>query len=198
MLASFDRVDQLRMPQIASMQMEVPDEYSNIITRADLVDKDTIKATLKRIKKEHKEEKKATKWLEQLVEKTEDYLNTKNHNNYLLNRLGALGQINNALETGEYINTPLAFCPEMPLIMTLYKHRNHIKNYPITTLNYNGQKLDVYNQPINNAARNAISYVANCGKPQNVAEDFLVKNTKMSLGQARSMLNTAGTIGLVA
>ncbi|MBQ7617015.1 hypothetical protein IJS64_03360 [bacterium] len=93
---------------------------SDIITADDLKNKKTLKAKRRQIEQKLKDEKKYNKELGKLLDTYIDYLNAKNSTNYTLNKAAALGQINEVLERGTYINQPLAFMPEVsPLILNI-------------------------------------------------------------------------------
>jgi hypothetical protein len=69
-----------------------------------------------RLKEEIKREKKAKKKLKKLHELEKQLAGLKNHNNYNYSAANTLEGINQALESGQYIDTPIAFLNERPFI----------------------------------------------------------------------------------
>ena len=122
-MQKLNRISLLRAPFFwAWMPKALADALgrSDIITADDLKNKKTLKAKRRQIEQKLKDEKKYNKELGKLLDTYIDYLNAKNSTNYTLNKAAALGQINEVLERGTYINQPLAFMPEVsPLILNI-------------------------------------------------------------------------------
>lgn len=86
-LQELDRIEQLLAfnPQVST----IPQEYTTLITREDFLDAESIRSARKRVREQLRKEKRAEKQLEKFLQDYEKLLNQRNHNNYLLNRLGA-------------------------------------------------------------------------------------------------------------
>ncbi len=200
-LRELDRIDSLVAPPQA-LSLQIPKKYQDYLTREDLLDPASIKAARKRIEKRLKAEKKSGKELDKLLTSYEKLLNEQNSNNYKLRKASVLWQIAQALEQGIYINTPIAFLEQNPLIIDLYKNKNKIKSGAKTTLSYQGKPIEIYNQALlqKDFNKNFVpvnTYFQTCGGYANIAEKWLDKNTKMSHGQARNAVNTLTTVGMI-
>ncbi len=196
-LNEFDRIDSLLAQPQQSITMAPISERTLLVQ-----DKKARKEVIKSLNKEIRAEKKAKADLKKIADLEEKLAQAKNSNNYQYQKASVLEQINQALETGVYINTPIAFLEQNPLIIDLYKNKNKIKSEVKTMLSYQGKPVEIYNQallqkdfhknfdPVN-------TYVQTCGGYANIAEKALHENTKMSPWQARNAVNTLTTIGMI-
>ena len=161
-------------------------------------DKATRKKVIKSLKKEIKAEKKAKSDIRKIAKLEEQLASVKNDNNYYYSKASLLEQINAALDQGIYINTPIAFLKQTPLIVDIYKNRKKIKGNAKTEISSQGKMVDVYNQAVITGQVHEVgNYVQSCGGYANVAEQWLHENTKMSHWQARNAVNTLTTIGMI-
>ena len=144
-------------------------------------DKATRKKVIKSLKKEIKAEKKAKSDIRKIAKLEEQLASVKNDNNYYYSKASLLEQINAALDLGIYINTPIAFLKQTPLIVDIYKNRKKIKGNAKTEISSQGKMVDVYNQAVITGQVHEVgNYVQSCGGYANVAEQWLHENTKMS------------------
>lgn len=159
-----------------------PQSTIHISERTLLVnDKTMRKEIIKSLKKEIKAEKRAKSDFKKIANLEAQLAQIKNTNNYHYQKASLLEQINQALETGIYINTPIAFLKENPLIIDLYKNKNKIKAGAKTTLSYQGKPLEIYNQTLLQKDFNQVNgYIQSCGGYANIAEKLVHENTKMS------------------
>ena len=204
-MQKLNRISLLRAPFFwAWMPKALADALgrSDIITAEDLKNAKTLRAKRREIEQKLKDEKKYNKELGKLLDTYIDYLNKKNSTNYTLNKAAALGKINEELERGTYINQPLAFMPEVsPLILNICQKWNRERlasNKAIQVMN-NWKTINVFPEAAGSAWA-AAGYLATCwaGWYANIFEKFLTENTKMSQWQARNMINTVGSLWLVA
>lgn len=198
-LSQIDQLNALLDSQSASSLGTLSNSVSPYTAERALLinDKKARRQAKRELKKQIRAEKRASKDLEKIAKLEGDLANLKNHNNYNLNKTRTLQSLNEALDSGVYINTPIAFMAENPLIVELCKCRRKLRNHPIFTLTQNGKPVEVINTPlIQSKVNSSNEYFQSCGYA-NVAEKFIHQNTKMSHGQARNMVNTLGTVGLI-
>lgn len=186
-IQAFERIDELRKSQVTAQQQVSISERTLLVN-----DESLRKAKIKELKKEIRAEKRAKNDLRKIAKLEADLVNIKNHNNYNYSKANTLEQINQALDTGVYINTPLAFFSEnKPLIIDLYKNCKNLKGKNQISLPYQGREIVVYNgTQIQKQIGYTDEHIQSCGGYANVVEKWATEKTKMNQGQARNMVNT--------
>lgn len=146
------------------------------------------------MKKDTKLEKKRRDQLEKLAKEMKKNLEAKQENNYYFQTILSFSQLNNDLKTGDHLNSQFAVLKRNPLFVDIYKHRKSLAEKGMIQLNIDGKTINVYDETKIQAIWNGAHQLINYNKPQNILEKFISENTKMSVGQARSMIGLGGTI----
>ena len=201
----FARMDELRRTSSSSAS---PFEIQVWWSHDDAFDP---KAERKRQRKQNRELKKKRKQLEKLKKQKEKWAklaeevaaletevtNISNHINYNTEKIWVLDQINRALSTWSYINTPLAFLPERPLVVDIFNNYSQLRYAPMITVDNKWKKYEVYNWQAIWTAQESARYYWRCWKPSAWAQ-WIAEHTKMSESQASSMVNTLSTVWVLA
>ncbi len=190
------------LEQINQLRSSTQGWIGRLPSRTELVDnRYLLQDEVSRLKEEIKREKKAKKKLKKLHELEKQLAGLKNHNNYNYSAANTLEGINQALESGQYIDTPIAFLNERPFIWKLCDNLAQLRSNGAVQLlmPWQSEPVLVMTEQFASSGQNAVNYLATCSNKKTPwIVDWITNNTKMNKNQASSAVGILWVAASVA